>query len=236
MWLRAPAWVLALAGVLLLLGSGLGVRAGLWTFQTGFVLLRWSAYVGLAAAALCLVALAVPRLRRRAVRSLLAVLVASLAVAYVPWQQQQRARSVPPIHDITTDTDNPPAFVAVLPLRAKAPNSAAYGGREIAEQQRKAYPDIQPLNLGVPPSVAFSRALDIAEAMGWKIVASDPASGRIEAVATTLWFGFSDDVVVRIASAGDGSRIDVRSVSRVGRSDVGTNAHRIREYLAKLRT
>jgi uncharacterized protein (DUF1499 family) len=157
-------------------------------------------------------------------------------VAFVPWQLQQRARSAPAIHDISTDTANPPAFIAVLPLRAKAPNPAAYGGREIAEQQSRAYPDIQPLMLGVPPSVAFSRARDIAEGMGWQIVAADPASGRIEAVATTLWFGFNDDVVVRITSAGDGSRIDVRSVSRVGESDIGTNARRIREYLAKLRS
>jgi uncharacterized protein (DUF1499 family) len=71
--------------------------------------------------------------------------------------------------------------------------------------------------------------------MGWEIVAADPAAGRIEATATTLWFGFKDDIVVRVSAAEQGSRIDVRSVSRVGRSDVGTNAKRIREYLAKLR-
>ncbi len=236
MWIRVPALLLALAGGLLLLGAGPGVRAGFWTFETGFMLLGASAYVGLAAGAVCLIVLAVPRLRGGAARSLIAALAVSAAVVFVPWQFLQRARSVPPIHDISTDTENPPAFVAVLPLRANAPNSAAYGGRGIAEQQRKAYPDIQPLTLGVPASVAFSRARDVAEGMGWRIVASDPATGRIEAVATTLWFGFNDDVVVRVAAIGDGSRIDVRSVSRVGLSDIGTNARRIREYLAKLKT
>jgi uncharacterized protein (DUF1499 family) len=70
--------------------------------------------------------------------------------------------------------------------------------------------------------------------MGWEIVAADPATGRIEATATTLWFGFKDDIVVRVSASEQGSRIDVRSVSRVGRSDIGTNAKRIREYLAKL--
>ncbi len=70
--------------------------------------------------------------------------------------------------------------------------------------------------------------------MGWKIVDENQAEGRIEATATTRWFGFKDDVVIRIApSGGNGSRVDVRSVSRVGRSDVGTNARRIRAFLKK---
>jgi uncharacterized protein (DUF1499 family) len=70
--------------------------------------------------------------------------------------------------------------------------------------------------------------------MGWEIIAADSARGRIEAVATTRWFGFIDDVVVRISEDGSRSRIDVRSVSRVGRSDVGANARRIRAYLDRL--
>ena len=89
--------------------------------------------------------------------------------------------------------------------------------------------------LSVPPSQAFDRALSAARGMKWEIVASDPATGRIEATDTTFWFGFKDDVVVRISSAPQGSRIDVRSVSRVGRSDVGTNAKRIQIYLEKVK-
>jgi uncharacterized protein (DUF1499 family) len=225
----------ALAAVVLLLVSGLGNRFGWWPYRTGFDLLRWASYVGLAAAAVAIVALAIAQLRTGWARALIGALAVGIAVAYVPWQWQQRAQSLPRIHDITTDTANPPQFVAVLPLRAGAPNTAAYGGKEIAEQQLKAYPDIRPLALGVPPGVAFGRARDAAESMGWEIVASDPATGRIEATATTLWFGFKDDIVVRVSTAEQGSRIDVRSVSRVGRSDIGTNAKRIREYLAKLR-
>jgi uncharacterized protein (DUF1499 family) len=188
----------------------------------------------MASAAAAIIALAIPALRAGWARVLAGALAVGIAVAYVPWQWQQRAQSLPRIHDITTDTVNPPQFLAVLPRRAGAPNTAAYGGKEIADQQLKAYPDIRPLALGVPPGVAFGRARDAAESMGWEIVAADPATGRIEATATTLWFGFKDDIVVRVSASEQGSRIDVRSVSRVGRSDIGTNAKRIREYLAKL--
>jgi uncharacterized protein (DUF1499 family) len=157
------------------------------------------------------------------------------AAAFVPWKLQHDARAVPPIHDITTDTEHPPPLVALLARRAGAPNSADYGGRKIAEAQRKAYPDIAPLMLALPPQVAFTRALDVARELGWDVAAADAASGRIEATATTLWFGFQDDVVIRVSPAAAGSRVDVRSVSRVGRSDLGTNAARVRAFLANLR-
>jgi uncharacterized protein (DUF1499 family) len=84
------------------------------------------------------------------------------------------------------------------------------------------------------PNQAFDRALATARAMGWEIIASDPTAGRIEATDTTLWFGFKDDVVVRVEAAPGGSRVDVRSLSRVGLSDVGTNAARIEKYLTAL--
>jgi uncharacterized protein (DUF1499 family) len=226
----------ALSAAVLLLVSGLGNRFGWWPYRTGFDVLRWASYVGLAGAATAIVALAIPTLRTGWARVLIAALAVGVAVAYVPWQWQQRAQSLPRIHDITTDTANPPQFIAVLPLRAGAPNTATYGGKEIADQQLTAYPDVRPLALGVPPGVAFGRARDAAESMGWDIVAADPATGRIEATATTLWFGFKDDIVVRVSASEQGSKVDVRSVSRVGRSDVGTNAKRIREYLAKLRS
>lgn len=138
------------------------------------------------------------------------------------------------INDITTDTENPPVFVSVLALRKNAPNSATYGGPKIAAQQHAAYPDIRPLISDLPPARAFERSLSVARQMGWKIVDENPAEGRIEATATTRWFGFKDDVVLRIApAAGNGSRVDIRSVSRVGRGDVGTNARRIRTFLKK---
>jgi uncharacterized protein (DUF1499 family) len=152
----------------------------------------------------------------------------------MPLRWYWAAQRVPPIHDITTDWSNPPRFVAVLAQRRDAPNPAEYGGPALAEQQRQAYPQLGPLILSDPPDAAFRKALDAAGAMGWEIVAEDPAQGRIEATDTTFWFGFKDDVVVRIEPGGPGSRVDVRSVSRVGKSDVGTNARRIEKYLARL--
>jgi uncharacterized protein (DUF1499 family) len=144
---------------------------------------------------------------------------------------------VPPIHDITTDPDNPPAFVAVAPLReAGGPDRVAYEGAKVAEQQRRAYPDIVPLTLALQPGAAFSRALETAQRMGWTIVATDGADGRIEASDRSRWFGFTDDIVIRITPSGSGSRIDLRSSARLGRSDFGVNAARIKTYLAALRT
>ncbi len=152
----------------------------------------------------------------------------------VPGNWYRIAKEVPMIHDITTDTENPPVFVSALALRKNAPNSAVYGGPEIAARQHAAYPDIRPLVSDLPPARAFERSLSVARQMGWNIVDENPAEGRIEATATTRWFGFKDDVVLRIApAAGAGSRVDIRSVSRVGRSDVGTNARRIRAFLRK---
>lgn len=226
--------IVAVVAALLLLGAGPGVRLGAWDFRTGFNLLRWGAYLGLAAALAALVQLAVPTLRPvRSGRLILALGLGALA-AGVPWYWRNRARSVPPIHDITTDTADPPAFVAVLPLRAGAPNPAEYGGEEIAAAQQQAYPDVRPLILPLAPDAALTQALAAARRAGWEIVAADSAAGRIEATATTGWFGFKDDVVVRIQPADGGSRIDVRSVSRVGKSDVGANAERIRSYLRSL--
>jgi uncharacterized protein (DUF1499 family) len=135
------------------------------------------------------------------------------------------------IHDITTDTENPPDFVAILPLRRDS-NPAEYGGPEIAAKQHAAYPDIRPLAVGISPSRAYEAALATAVAMKWQIVQGSPSERRIEAVATTRWFGFKDDIVIRISPAANGgSVLDIRSASRVGLSDLGTNARRIRTFL-----
>ncbi|HSM10629.1 MAG TPA: DUF1499 domain-containing protein [Lysobacter sp.] len=228
------AVVLSLVAAALLLLAGPGTRMEWWDFRTGFQLMRWAAYAGIAAAGLAAAMLVVPQARRAAVGALSFALVLGLVVAYVPWHGLRQARSVPPIHDITTDTEQPPQFVAVLPLRADAPNPAEYEGAEIARQQVEAYPDIATHRLPVPPDAAFARALDAAREMGWEIVAAEPGEGRIEATDTTFWFGFKDDVVIRVAADGSGSKVDVRSVSRVGGSDVGANAKRIGDYLRRL--
>ena len=225
----------AILAALLLALAGPGVRLGLWSFRGGFTAMEWAAYLALAAAGLALLQLVLTRARGGRPWLLIGALAIGLATAYFPWWWRRRAAQVPAIHDITTDTQDPPAFQAVLRLRADAPNPATYGGPEIAAQQQQAYPDIRPLDLpATPPADAFRLALDAARAAGWAIDAADSAEGRVEATATTAWFGFKDDVVVRIRPSGTGSRVDVRSVSRVGKSDVGTNAARIRGYLRRV--
>jgi uncharacterized protein (DUF1499 family) len=228
------ALVLSLAAAVVLLMAGPGTRLEWWHFRTGLQMLRWAAYLGLAGTVLAIALLLIPRQRRAGIGSPLLAAVLGIAVAAVPFTFMRQARSVPPIHDISTDMQRPPEFVAVLPLRADAPNPVGYGGEEIAQQQRAAYPDLQPRHLDAAPAAAFDRALQAARAMGWEIVAAEPAAGRIEATDTTFWFGFKDDVVIRIEPDGAGSRLDVRSKSRVGGSDVGANAARIRAFLAAL--
>ena len=232
---RYGFFLAVLAGLTALL-AGLGSRWGWWDFRLGFTILKWGGYTGLAAMTLSLIGCVVSRPGGPRRGFLLAVsgLLISLVIIGVLAGWIWTARHVPPIHDITTDTENPPAFAAVLPLREGAPNPAEYGGPEIAAQQRAGYPDLGPAILSVPPQQAFERALAVARNMGWEVVASNLADGRIEATDTTFWFGFKDDVVVRITPAEGGSRMDVRSVSRVGRSDVGTNAKRIQRYLQKV--
>jgi uncharacterized protein (DUF1499 family) len=229
------AWTFALVAAAVLAAGGFGARFGAWDYRLGFQIVRWSEYTGLATVALALAGLAVPRWRRGRVGLLIATLAVGAFVAWFPWQWFQAARSVPPINDITTDIENPPVFVALLAARAGLSVPSAYPGAATAEQQKRAYSDLRPLDMPLPPADAYARALAAARGMGWDIVASDAAAGRIEATATTPWFGFRDDVVVRIVPAPGGSRLDVRSVSRVGRGDFGTNAKRIRAYLEALR-
>jgi len=235
----ALAWSALLAAAMCAAAAalaGLGHRWGWWDYRAGLVVLVLAAGgAALATAAAAVAAfLSLRRGRRALVLTALAALLIGAATTAPVIHALLQARKVPPIHDISTDTADPPAFAAVLALRRDAPNPAEYGGTEVARQQRQFYPDILPLEVALGPDAAFARALDGARALGWEIVAAEPAEGRIEATATTLWFGFKDDVVIRIRPAPGGSRIDVRSVSRVGRSDLGANAGRIRRYLTAL--
>jgi uncharacterized protein (DUF1499 family) len=228
----------AVAVVLLALGP-IGWRAGWWHFRFAFLtLMPWAGYCGIAALAVAGAALLVARSRieGRGVALAIVTFAAGLLIAYVPWHYDRMRTTVPPIHDITTDPDNPPAFAAVVAARtAGGGNPVTYEGAKIAEQQRHAYPDIGPLSLALPPDAAFSRALDAAQRMGWTIVAADDSAGRIEASDRSRWFGFTDDIVIRVTPSGSGSRVDVRSSSRLGRSDFGVNAARVRNYLGALR-
>lgn len=228
--------VAALAGAASLALAGLGYRWGWWALPDAFAILRVGLFTagGGALAALAGAAWTWRRGARDLAALALVASVIGLGAASLPLLQLRVAKSVPPIHDITTDPADPPVFDAVLPLRAGAANSAEYGGVIIAAQQHAAYPDILPIRLDAAPAQAFARALDAARAMGWTIAAADPARGIIEATDQTFWFGFKDDIAVRVRAGGAGSVVDVRSLSRVGRSDVGTNARRIRAYRARL--
>ena len=224
--------LLAVVAALLLLSAGPGTRFGLWEFGTGFLLMRWAFFGGVAAVLLAIVLLVVPTTRRAAAPMLAAAVLIGALTAWVPWNGLQTVRSLPFIHDITTDTEDPPVFVAVLPLRADAANPPEYPGEEVAQQQREAYPEVQPILTQLSAAEAFDRAENVARELGWEIVTTVPQDGRIEATDTTFWFGFKDDIVIRVRPTAEGSRVDIRSKSRVGRSDVGANAARIRDFMA----
>lgn len=149
------------------------------------------------------------------------------------------ARSVPPIHDITTDTVNPPEFSAsLIERRGRNANSVVYeekidprSDQPYAVVQAEAYPDIRPYEFDYSPRVVFSAAMEAANEMGWVIPTYWENQLRFEATTTTFWFGFVDYVSVRISEREDGGAImDVRSSSRVGGSDLGANANRIRKF------
>ncbi len=210
----------------------LGVDYGL-----AISLLRYGFYVAAAAMALGLATIVPTRPgdRRRGFLSSLLALLIGVGAAWAPFKLFLDAREVPTINDITTDVADPPALVVTLQMRHGAANPPGYPGTDVAVLQRAAYPDIVPIMLAVPPAEAFKRVDRVAMAMGWEVVARAPAEGRIEAIAATQWFGFRDDIVVRIRPDGTGSRIDIRSKSRVGRSDLGINARRIRAFTERLK-
>jgi uncharacterized protein (DUF1499 family) len=140
------------------------------------------------------------------------------------------AGDYPPIHDITTDTQDPPLFDSGVHYRGADSNPVDIKP-DVIEIQREHYPDLDSIESSMSPEQAFEKAVTVAEAMGWHIYNSDPVNGIIEAEYTSFWFGFKDDIVIRVRSTPVGSEIDLRSVSRVGRSDLGANAARIRAFV-----
>jgi uncharacterized protein (DUF1499 family) len=237
MTFRSACVGIAVVSLALLLLSGPGTRIGWFGFRTGLQLLAGSAIVAIGAFSLSVVGLMVPRLRGGEPFPLVVGLLLSVIAMVAPALFIVKARSVPSIHDITTDTQNPPPFVDVIPLRQAtgATNPPEYAGAAAAALQKEAYPDIVPLELAIPANEAFTRAAEAARSTGWDLVSENAGDLRIEATDTTMWFGFRDDIVIRVTPSAAGSRIDVRSKSRVGRSDVGKNAARIRAYLGALR-
>jgi len=230
--------VLAIADAIAGLFAGIGYRLDLWDYRDGIgalIYVFWLAAGTSVAAALAVLLGTFGAWRGAIVTGLIALLIAA-TTAWVPWSLRQAARRVPPIHDISTDTVDPPQFVVVAGLRRRSDHPVTYDGPEAAAQQRKGYPDIVPIVLDAPPGKVFDAAKSVLAGMDLRLLDADPGHGRLEATDTSLLFGFEDDVVVRITARPDGStRVDVRSKSRVGRNDLGINAGRIRTFAATLR-
>lgn len=227
--------LLALGGLalILLLVGPLGSRFGVWDWTLALGNARNYFYGVVVVIVLSIIAIIIASVKKRSQDRLLSIiaLVMLLIPTGILLNQASQVRDLPLIHDISTDTVNPPRFVEVLALRGQDSNPVDYTDPEVPKQQQAGYPDVKSLLTQLPKEEAFNKALVIINDYGWDIVSEDKNAGRIEATATTFWFGFKDDVVLRIVAEGDGSVVDLRSVSRVGRSDVGANAARILRFL-----
>jgi uncharacterized protein (DUF1499 family) len=174
-------------------------------------------------------------------RILVAFLIAAMVLAY-PGYLALQYRKLPKIYDITTDPINPPRFEALAALRTgDGTNTAVYAGLYSAEQQRKAYPDIEPVDLQIPVDRAYAVALRLVNRRKWLVIDERPPQppqrvGRIEAVARTPIMGFREDVSIRVAPDGEDSRVDIRSSSRYFDSDLGSNAARIGKLIDDINT
>lgn len=223
------------AATITFLFSGYGYQWDIWSLGMAFTLLRYSAYAAIGLAVISL--LSIWFLRKSRARAIVYAVIAFLFTGLISgtalyWQY--RAQSVPPIHDITTDFDNPPQFAAMVRLRADAPNPHEYDPEQ-ASSQRDAYSHIEPLLVRADLQEVMDAAVMIVTRRGWQLVAVNRNEGRIEATEKLPWFGFKDDVVIRFLETEDGdTRVDMRSKSRVGRSDIGVNARRIEQFLTEL--
>ena len=256
--LAPPTWPASLTrwgvrlivlGLILAAVSGPLTRFGIVGFQAGLLMLALGVLLLVVGTLLAIVGFLVANAKGTPVAKGAAAvgIVVALGVLGYLLTWIRAGAGVPPIHEISTDLGSPPPFVAVKEIRDAIPglNAVDYvaeqpgrGGAKtnVPDAQRKAYPDIQPLLLeGIAPADAFARSEAAARALGWEIVASVPVEGRLEATDTTAFFGFKDDVVVRLRAEGGGTRVDVRSKSRVGLGDAGTNAKRVRAFLERVR-
>jgi len=234
-WLALAVGVLSAGAALL---SGPAYRVELLPLSLATQSVRWAGTAAVGGAAIALLAVLLTlgaSARRRWRRRAWLALVVNVVVAAGPLYMYHQLQNQPHIHDISTDTVNPPTFEAVVAQRRGARNPIEYVPASAAEQ-RRGYPDIVPLRLPMAPSVVFDNAERAARTMGWQVVAAAPDKLRLEATDTTLLFGFKDDIVVRITPQDGGSVVDVRSLSRLGGSDFGTNARRVRAYLKRVAT
>ena len=248
-WARLVTWAALLfgvGGVLAALIASLGAGRELWHFSAAFGVLRYAFFAAIAGAIFGIVGLVLARRARKANLLLanLVALVAALGFVLFLGSLIRQARSVPAIHDVATNLDDLPQF-RTLSVRAdnleKIPDMDRPQLKSLAPEARwkaihpQAYSDLKPIRLAASPEDAIRRAETLARDRGWTVAKADPAGGTLEATSTSTFFRFKDDVVVRAQPApGGGSLVDMRSISRVGGSDVGMNAKRIRAFLADL--
>ncbi len=235
---RVPVYVLAAGALgasicLLTLLILLGTRWELWSYLTGVAMLRWVVYGSILTMIVAGLAMYLtrPGMGKPGFPLAMLALVTGLVLTVVPIRESRVGADAPPIHDITTDLDNPPRFVSIVPLRAGVPNSADHGGPEVVRQQLAAYPDIRPVIVDLPSDQAFRRAVEIATERGWRIVEANELEGRIEATDRTFWLGLREDIVIRLTPLDGRTVVDVRSSSRVVQGDRGSNARRVRDFL-----
>ena len=208
-------------------------RFGVVELGTAFTGFKFGLVAGIAALVLLVIQVIFKRKTVSLASAAIAVIFSTIAIA-LPLGMMTTAKNVPPIHDISTDLVNPPEFVAIAPLRADAPNPVEYAGAEAAEQQRTAYPDLQTLTYSQSKSELVEASKQAIENLGWELVNTDADKGVVEATETTAWFGFKDDVVVRVTDNDSERLVDIRSKSRIGKSDLGKNAARIDSFIEEL--
>ena len=225
--------LVSLSAFLLVALPGPLYKYGVVDLGTAFTGFKFGVFAGIAALILLVLQILFKRKTVTLGSTIMALLLSTIAIA-IPLSMLNKGKSVPPIHDISTDLVNPPEFVAIAPLRADAPNPVEYAGVEVATQQRAAYPELQTLNYTQSKSELVEATKQVIDHLGWQLVNIDADQGIVEATDRTMWFGFKDDVIVRITDNGSKRLVDIRSKSRVGGSDLGKNAERIHGFIEEI--
>lgn len=231
--MKALVSLVSLIAFLLVALPGPLYKYGIVDLGTAFTGFKFGVFAGIAALILLVLQMIFKRKTVTLGSTVIALLLSAIAIA-MPLSMMNKGKSVPPIHDISTDLINPPKFVAIAPLRADAPNPVEYAGAEAAKQQRDAYPDLKTLSYTQSKSELVKATEQAINNLGWDLVNSDADKGIVEATDSTMWFGFKDDVVVRVTDNGSERLLDIRSKSRVGGSDLGKNAERIHNFINEL--
>ena len=225
--------LVSLSAFLLVALPGPLYKYGVVDLGTAFTGFKLGVFAGIATLILLLLQILFKRKTVTFGSTIMALLLSTIAIT-IPLSMLNKGKSVPPIHDISTDLVNPPEFVVIAPLRADAPNPVGYAGVEVATQQRAAYPELQTLNYPQSKSELVEATKQAIDNSGWQLVNIDANQGIVEATDRTMWFGFKDDVIVRITDNGSKRLVDIRSKSRVGGSDLGKNAERIHGFIEEL--